>query len=497
MKTSTKSRYAQALLLFSVIVVSCLAPAMSWADESTESLQAGAHAQDITPTKWPISVNGGFEDQQATAAHDPLHARCIVLKNKSTSLAIVVCDSCMLPRALVDRAKKAASIKTGIPVSHMMISATHAHSCPTATSVFQSDPDQEYCDFLVEQIANGIERANNQVEPAKVGWGSVEQPSLLFNRRWLIKATETSNEELKQTKPATNPFGVSSDRIITNPGFGNPQVVRSQNLIDPQLSFLSIQSRDGRPIAILANYSLHYIGGVPANTVSADYFGEFAQRVSRNLNALDVQPPFVAAMSNGTSGDVNNVDFRLAAAPKRDLFEQIVYAAELLAADVAKAYSTIEYHEALPLRVREEEIVVGVRKPTAEEATSAERRVTAVTERPLHDRDLIYARETMLLAKYDPSVRIKLQAIGIGSLGIATSPCETFTETGLAIRKSSPFKTTFTISLANGYNGYLPPPEQMLLGGYETWRARSSYLTSDTEPKIQSTLKRLLREANR
>lgn len=497
MEMTMKSRYSLACSLACVMWISGLTGREATAQESPEALYAGAYAQDITPTKWPISTNGGFQDQQATAAHDPLHARCFVLKNKTTTIAIVVCDSCMLPRDLLDRAKKAASTKTGIPVSHMTISATHAHSCPTATSVFQSDPDKDYVEFLVEQIANGIERANNQLEPAKVGWGTVTQPALLFNRRWLIKPPDNPNAELKESNNVKNPFGIKSDRVIMNPGYGNPLVSRSQDVIDPQLSFLSIQARDGRPIGLLANYSLHYIGGVPANTVSADYYGEFAQRITRNLNATDVQPSFVGALSNGTSGDVNNVDFRQAAAPKRENFEQIIFAAELLASDIAKAYSNIEYHDALPLRIHEAEIVVGVRKPTAEEATAAERRIAAVTERPLIERDLVYARETTLLAKYEPSVRIKLQAIGIGDLGIATTPCETFAETGLGIRKSSPFKTTFTMSLANGYNGYLPPPEQMLLGGYETWRARSSYLTSDTEPKIQSTLKRLLRDASR
>jgi hypothetical protein len=284
---------------------------------------------------------------------------------------------------------------------------------------------------------------------------------------------------------------------VTNPGFNNPEVTKSLNIVDPELSYLSIQSKDGRPIALLANYSLHYIGGVPGDVVSADYFGEFADRVTRRLNATGVEPPFVAAMSNGTSGDVNNVDFRQKSSEPRESFEQIAYAAELLANDIFNAYSKIEYHESVPLKVHEAEIVVGVRKPTAEEAASAERKLASANQHPLADRDLIYARETTLLSKYKASVKIKIQAIRIGDLGIVTSPCETFAETGLALKSTSPFKSTFTISLANGYNGYLPPPEQMLLGGYETWRARSSYLTSEAEPKVLSTMKRLLREVSR
>jgi hypothetical protein len=59
---------------------------------------------------------------------------------------------------------------------------------------------------------------------------------------------------------------------------------------------------------------------------------------------------------------------------------------------------------------------------------------------------------------------------------------------GLAIKQRSPFKQTFTIELANGCNGYLPPPEQHKLGGYETWRARSSYLETEAAPRIFDTL---------
>ena len=68
--------------------------------ESAQSLKAGAFAQDITPPEFPISVNGNMADALATAAHDPLHARCLVLANQETTLAIVVCDSCVLPREL-------------------------------------------------------------------------------------------------------------------------------------------------------------------------------------------------------------------------------------------------------------------------------------------------------------------------------------------------------------------------------------------------------------
>jgi hypothetical protein len=80
----------------------------------------------------------------------------------------------------------------------------------------------------------------------------------------------------------------------------------------------------------------------------------------------------------------------------------------------------------------------------------------------------------------------------IGDLAIAAIPCEVFVEIGLAIKQKSPFQQTFTIELANGCNGYLPTPEQHRLGGYETWRARSSYLEIEAAPKIFETVMDLL-----
>ena len=453
------------------------------AAESAQSLRAGAFAQDITPPEFPISVNGNMADALAKSAHDPIHARCLVLANQEATLAIVVCDSCMLPRELLDEAKRLASEKTGIPTSHILISATHSHSCPTSTGVFQSDPDAKYVKFLPIQIAKGIEQAHRQLEPARVGWAAIDEPSQLFNRRWLLKPGETNED----------PFGGRTDRAKMNPGYSNPQVDQQAGPVDPQVSLLSVQSREGRPIALLANYSLHYVGGVGGGLLSADYFGEFCSRIGRHLGATEVKPAFVGIMSNGTSADVNNVNFSLKSGPKREPYEQIGIVAEVVAQAAAKAHQGIQYHDSLPLKVREAEIELGVRRPSPDEVAAAEKRLAEVTERPLKGMSLIYSRETVLLSKYPATVKTKLQAIRIGQLGIVSSPCETFTETGLALKKESPLRSTFTIELANGYNGYLPTPEQHQLGGYETWRARSSYLATDAEPKIRSTLLGLLK----
>jgi hypothetical protein len=444
------------------------------ADE--KPFRAGAYAQDITPKKFPISVNGGMSDVQAKGAHDPLHARCLVLDDGTTTVAIAVCDSCMIPRDIMDEAKRLAHEKTGVPVDRMLISATHTHEAPTTRGAFQSEPNEDYIRELPKLIATGIERAHKNLAPAKIGWAVGKNPSQLFNRRW----------KMKPENIPPDPFGGTTDTVRMNPGYKAPGLIEPAGPIDPDLSILAAQTADGKPLALLANYGLHYVGGV--QPLSADYFGAFAERMGRLLEA---DANFVGIMSNGTSGDVNNINFASDSPGKREPFEQILVVADSVSRTAHDAYKTLKFNDRAALAMAEAEIELGVRLPSPPDVEKA-KKLLENAPHPLKTVPQIYARETVLLAKFPPTVKAKIQAIRIGELGIVAIPCEVFTEIGLDIKKRSPLKPTFTIELANGYNGYLPTPEQHKLGGYETWRARSSYLEVEASTKITATVMELL-----
>jgi len=398
-------------------------------------------------------------------------------------LAMVVCDSCMIPRQVFDAAKEQASRETGIPTNHILCSATHTHTAVTASPTFQSHVEEAYCEFLSKQIATGISLAHAQREPARIGWATGNNPQQVFNRRWYLRPGSVIED----------PFDSGTDKVRMNPPPNHKSLVKPAGQVDPEIPVLALQAIDGRPIAVWANYSLHYVGGVPANALSADYFGEFARQFADLVDTNKGKPAFVAAMTNGTSGDINNTNFYEGRVTQQP-FDQI----RLVAADVARsahiAYQRIEFQNWVPLAMRETEIELGVRRPDEAEVARAKKLLGDAGPGPWKDRKLIYANETMHLLEYPSKVKAKLQAIRIGDLGIVTTPCETFVETGLAIKKESPLRTTFTIELANGYNGYLPTPEQHALGGYETWRAKSSYLAVDAEPKIRGTLLALLEQ---
>src|SRR5205085_5033488 len=129
-----------------------------------------------------------------------------------------------------------------------------------------------------------------------------------------------------------------------------------------------------------------------------------------------------------------------------------------------------------------------------EEMTRASNILAAAKGPQLRSAEEVYARETILINDYPSHVQCILQALRIGDLGIAAIPCEVFVEIGLEIKQRSTLQPSFTISLANGYNGYLPTVEHHKLGGYETWRARSAYLEVEAAPKVLSVILDLLGE---
>ena len=463
-----------------LVLVTCVTAA-------EKTFRAGAHAMDATPLEFPISMNGNMTDHKATKAHDPIHARCLVLDDGAHKLAIVVVDSCLIRRELMEAAKTLASERTGIPASHMLMSATHTHSAPSVTPVFQTDADEKYIAFLIEKIAAGIEKANGNLLPARIGWAAGRDETQVFNRRW----------KLKDGRPGRNPFGLD-DKVVMNPGYNNADVLEPAGPVDPEVSIVSVQTKAGQPLALLANYSLHYVGGTAGGELSADYFAVFAERIGQLVDANTLSnekiPPFVGIMTNGTSGDVNNVNFALKTPAKFEPYEKMRLVAESVAQAAKRAYDGIEYHDWVPLAVRESEFELTVRKPTADDLAKAKERLSQAKDTPLRGLPDVYARETTLMAEYPDRVPVKVQAIRIGDLGICAIPCEVFTEIGLELKKRSPFQPMFTISLANGYNGYLPTPAQHALGGYETWRARSSYLETGASPKIVDALLEMLQQ---
>ena len=426
--------------------------------------RAGAAMSNITPFLGGGLV-GGWSTPPATHVHDELHARCLVLDDGTTKLMFIVADNISMNRDLIDEAKRLINKETDLPVENILISAIHTHSSVSSQGEAEERGKwnyartyDDYQKFLIRRFADCARIALNNLEPARIGWGVGSVPQHVFVRRW----------KMKPGTPMPNPFG-GQDKVVMNPGVGNPDLLEPAGKPDPEVSFISVQSTNGKPIALLANYSLHYVGGVPAGHISADYFAVFADRIRELLKADGQYPPFVGIMSNGTSGNVNNINFR-GPAEKNPPYAKMQLVANDVAMEVFRVYNTIQHHDWVPLKAAQDELTLKVRKPDQQMIARAKMVLSRPdTVKPVHRHEKTYAERTLRILEWPDNVDIVLQTFRIGDLGVAAIPFETFAETGMEIKAKSPFKPSFTIELANGSYGYLPTPEQHALGGYETW----------------------------
>jgi len=450
------------VVLFGALCTPLLSEAAAPTPE-TKQFRAGVAASNITPWLGGGLVGNFGTPPPAEYVHDELYARCFVLDDGSTRIALVVSDNIYISREILDEAKRQVNDAIGLPTDRMLMSCTHTHSSVSARWPNPLRPEKEsteYQQFVAHRIADGIRCAVHNLQPARIAWGVVDQPDHVFNRRWLMQ-------------PGTelfNPFG-EPDGAKMNPGH-RPTLLRPAGPIDPQIAFLALETADGSPMGLLANYSLHYVGGTGPKHISADYFGVFSDRIQQLLEADRQDPPYVAAMSNGTSGNINNINYAVPRVRKKR-YEQMRFVANHCAEAVCREYQNLAWHDWVPLGMRQRELELAVRKPTADELARS-RKLLDEPERPdkfPHER--AYASKAIQLQNSPETVSILLQAVRIGDLGIAAIPFETFVETGLELKARSPFKPSFTMELANGGYGYLPTPEQHELGGYETWLGTS------------------------
>ncbi len=466
-----------------VNLVSFAGEAADPASAPNTGFRAGASVVNITPWLGEPIV-GGFTIPPVTHIHDDLHARCLVLDDGTTRLAVVLCDSVGVSREVFDAARTIASEPAGIPAGNIMAAATHTPSASSSrsTNMLVPEPLTEYQRFMARRVADAIRLAVNNLEPAQVGWGAVDVPGPVFNRRWY----------LKPGTPIPNPFG-GEDKVLTNPGRRNPNLLEPAGPIDPQVFFLSARSRAGKPIALLANYSLHYVGGVPGGHVSGDYFALFGERIGELLGVDRSDPPFVGIMSNGTSGDANNINFR-EAAPPAPSYQHQADVANQVATAVAEAHRQVEFRDDLTLGAAHRELVLATRNPTPEQLEYARKVLAKPEDAPRHHRlERIYAERTFQMDESPDEISIMLQTFRIGDLGIAAIPFEVFAEMGFEIKRESPFQPTFTIELANATYGYLPTPRHHALGGYETWLGTSK-VEIEAAPKIVRALMELFQQ---
>ncbi|MEM7236034.1 MAG: LamG-like jellyroll fold domain-containing protein, partial [Planctomycetota bacterium] len=334
--------------------------------------------------------------------------------------------------------------------------------------------DPEYTKALAPKLAWVIEDAIARLEPAELGVSVVDAEGLTNCRRWIRRPDRIG----------VDPFGAKTVRAMMHPGYQNADYVGPAGPVDTELSLLSVRRPDGRPIAVLGNFSMHYFG--VGGGLSPDFCGLFSQNIEKAVAPDDKN--FVGILSQGTSGDLHWMDY---ARPRRN--ESLNSYTQKLSTLALDALKHIRYSRSAPIAIAEHRVSIARRTPDGERLKWANDTLE-IGARPTN-RPQVYAEQARFIDE-NPREEIVLQSLRVGELGIHAIPCEVYGITGLELKARSPLQPSFTMELANGAAGYIPPAAQHRLGGYTTWPARTAGLEEGAEEKIVGWLLDLAERAS-
>ncbi len=203
-----------------------------------QSFKAGAALRIITPEDL-IPISGGMGTPvKPVGKKGDLFARALVLENGDTRIAIVGLDNLGWPATLGDRSRE---LIEGIPPENVLIGVTHTHSAPEAYGFPDENgntgSDLEYLDWCIRQIADAVNEAVANLEPAslKIAVGEAKgeiaynfyAPQLYDPRMGVIQAISSSGKNKGKTiatlvNYANHPEILGTRRKVISPDFCGP-----------------------------------------------------------------------------------------------------------------------------------------------------------------------------------------------------------------------------------------------------------------------------------
>ena len=423
----------------------------------------------ITPQRG-LPLAGYFNPRPTTGVLDDLHVRCVLFRQGRTVCGLVTFDVCMISAEFVEallKRLKEAGFRHG---RGLIFSATHSHTAPYVTPLFGTDPEPDYLRGLIDKTVEAVLTAQRNLAPATLKLGGVKDNPLAFNRRYWMK----------------------SGSVMTNPGVKNPDIVKPEGPVDREVGVLSVE-QDGRIVAILANI-VNHTDTVGTSQVSADWPGRMERCVQKALGYDPLVVTLIGCAGNINQFDVTSDDYQGYA------YDRAWQLGQCYADRVVGQLKRLKPLEADTLTLVNRPVTIPFRTVTKAMCKVAQAVLSRVSAQS-SDSDLtseglatgegtvarFFAEQTLLYRAHcsgkKRAFRLVTLAFG-GGFAMTSLPGEPFTEIGLAIKRGSPFKTTWPVTLAMGACGYVPLAACFARGGYETLPVEGGAPREDTAERL-------------
>ena len=395
----------------------------------------------------------------------PLRA-CAVAMQTDRRICIVTSDTIAIPPDVLEIASGEIVARTGIPLDHLLMCATHTHHAPCTIDILGCSRDVAFCQrqqqALIEAAVGACQKLDEPGAGAELLFAESQEASIGTNSRYLLRDGTTAWYRQRWE-----------------------DVIRPTGPCDPDLPVLALRRPGGETIGTIFNHSVHNIGALTKGAWSPGFYGLAAQELERRHGGVTLFLPgaFGSTHHTGYFGANENIN----AIPPAECVHRMVEAVEygLKVAGPLDVEPVIALRRPFSYRVRRFD-------EAAEEAAVRYWSETYTPDNPQAHQTVFRRMRAEMAPVQGEEREISLTVIRLGDVALVGLPGEVFARLGLELRRRSPFRYTYIVGLANGTLGYVGDRASYELGGYQLWAGWHSLSEPGTgEAMVEQALEML------
>lgn len=423
--------------------------------------KVGFSRKDITPDVLPVFLNTGIP---LTEVGEKIYTTCVALNDGESTALILSVDAKAIIRQHDEGVKKAINERTGVPIENIMINCLHNHSSlcpgvPESESVMRWT-NERYYPSCIESAVGAIE----DLCDSEVYYGTGKTTNFAFVRRYIHEDGTFSSINMR--KKSSTP------------------IVAHESEADDTVQFIRFV-REGKKDVLIANWQAHAAhAAIRAGVILGDYIYHFRNGIEASDEGL------LFSYYCGASGNIN-LTVKI---PERNVCDadyikvgkklsEVVLAGlgDAKKIETGKIKSALEYHK---FRYR---TIPAERFEKAQEIVQYQNdkeKYNALMDENGFMSALDVHYTISVGRKGGVEIEMPFGVIACGELAFVSVPYEMFDTNGMAIKESSPYKTTFILTLTGDCAGYVPSALAVKNGGFECYMTLFEYGTAEFGEQI-------------
>ena len=386
-----------------ITIVAFLIPLLLVAQDQNKNVKLGVSQINITPD-YPVIMSGyDARKTPSTGIHDSLYASALFFSGDQNKALLISADMIGFPLAFVDTIKNMISLKTGIPVEHILLIATHNHGGPAIHTYEDKLPESNevYIQTLKERLVAVALKATSNPRPFSMGIGK-GKCDLNINRRAVFADG-----------------GVWLGRNLDGP-------------CDHELDVIKFTDENNNLMAVFVNWPCH---GTTTGQDNYQITGDWPASAARYIKKLAGKnvPVIITA---GASANINPIY-----GPGND-FNEMEAVGYHAGNETWKLINQVKTFPVQSVKLFNSILTYQGKKGWTNQ----------FPQQSISTGSNVYIRLTGL--KLD-----KIVLCGISG--------ELMTEMGMQVKKASPYPNTIIVTHCNGLSGYICTDKAFTEGGYE------------------------------